>query len=136
MKPFLAILLSIFTLSVKAQTSAAALTDTTVYTKNEVSVKPQFVGGTDRLGSFLAHTVRYPAVARERNTQGRVQISFIVEKDGKLTNFAVTKSVSKELDEESMRVMKLMPAWKPARNNDQLVRCLVELPVTYTLNNR
>lgn len=133
MKLFLLALIIVVTVSVKAQTNAASVQDTTVYMSKDVTVKPQFVGGMQTMGSFLNSNVRYPKYAREHNIQGKVLISFIIEKDGTLTGFKIIKSVSKELDAETMRVMKLSPAWEPAKIDDRVVRCWFEMPLSYTL---
>jgi protein TonB len=136
MKLFLIALLSIVTITVKAQTAVVADQDTTVYKQHEVTVKPMFNGSSEGFLRFLIKTVRYPAAAREHNIQGKVYVAFIVEKDGNLSNFRVTKKVSKDLDEETLRVMKVSPPWQPAKNDDKPVRCWVEVPISYSLGFR
>jgi periplasmic protein TonB len=121
-------------LSAKAQKSdtlKGAAADTLIF--STVEQPPQFHGGLKKFYRFLVETVRYPAVARENNTQGEVVISMIVEKDGSLSHLKVTHSVSKELDREALRVMNLSPKWDPGMQNGHIVRVYYDVPITFTL---
>ena len=136
MKFILVIVLFCSTLSLKAQSADSFTQDTTVYSDSAVTVKPEFVGGLDKLGQFLGNTVRYPAEARIKNIKGNVEASFVVEKDGSLSNFKITKRVSSSLDQETLRVLKLSPKWKPGMLNGRPVRVLYpNFHLKYTLAN-
>jgi len=125
------------TAAVKAQNiSTTMATDTTVYSDSVLNVKPEFPGGTKMLLRFLVKTIRYPAKAHERNIQGKVIGTFIVEKDGTLTNLEIKKSVAPSLDDETLRIMKLLPKFTPGMLNDQPVRTRVNsFPLSFTLAN-
>ncbi|MES2276682.1 MAG: energy transducer TonB [Bacteroidota bacterium] len=133
MKLLLMALFACITLTVKSQTADSLRRDTTVYNEQSVAIKPQFPGGENKLSIFLTKTIRYPAHAREHNIQGKVMVSFIVEKDGTLTHFKITKTVADDLDAETIRVFKLSPKWEPAKINRQPVRSLHIQPCSYTL---
>ncbi|HZY35128.1 MAG TPA: TonB family protein [Mucilaginibacter sp.] len=108
----------------------APVTDTITFDK-----VPEYPGGLDAFGHFLANHVRYPATAREGHIQGRVIISFVVERDGSLTNFKVARGVGGGLDEEAIRVMKMSPKWKPGMQNGKPVRVRYSVPISFTLAN-
>ena len=82
---------------------------------------------------FIKRTKVYPVSALKQNIQGRVIITFIVEKDGSLTNAKVIKSVNQDLDKEAMRVIKKMPKWMPGKQNGNAVRVKYALPITFRL---
>lgn len=97
---------------------------------------PEFPGGTAELMKFLSRNLKYPAEARQKGEQGRVVLSFIVGKDGKLRNFEVKKSVSPALDAEAVRVAKSMPDWKPGRQRGMAVDCKFNIPVQFSLQGK
>lgn len=136
MKFFLVLAFVFLSAGLKAQTSAIMAGDTTVYSDSVVNIKPEFPGGKTKLNTFLGRTVRYTAEAREHNTQGKVIVTFIVEKNGVITNLKIKKSLSRSLDNETLRVIKLMPQFTPGMLKDQYVRTQVsDFPVSYTLAN-
>jgi TonB family protein len=96
---------------------------------------PEFPGGLEAFGRFLTRNLRYTAAARKNNTQGRVIVSFIVEKDGSLSDIKVARSVGDGLDEEALRVMKLSPHWKPGMQDAKPVRVAYSVPIAFTLSN-
>lgn len=91
---------------------------------------PEPVGGNAAWAKFLQKNLRYP----DTEMQGRVIISFIIEKDGHLTDLKVVKGVVTELDREAMRVLKLAPAWKPGLQNGQPVRVKYTIPIIFQIN--
>lgn len=99
----------------------------------EAELMPEFPGGIKKLLNFLNKNIVYPQAAIDAEIQGRVVVQFIVEKDGMPGNFEVMCPVSPELDAEVLRVLKLMPEWKPAMKNGQAVRCKLTVPVTFRL---
>lgn len=94
---------------------------------------PEFPGGNAELMKYLATNIKYPTEAKLKGEQGRVVVSFIVGKDGKLRDFEVKRSVSTTLDAEAIRVCKTMPAWKPGTQRGQAVDCRFTLPVSFSL---
>lgn len=99
-----------------------------------VEVQPTFAGGVSELYKFLSKTLKYPTQAQRSNIEGRVYLSFIVEKDGSITDVQVAKSVGFGLDEEAMRAVKLMPKWIAGKQNGRAVRVKFTLPVTFKLD--
>jgi len=98
-------------------------------------VWPEYKGGMANFYSFIGHNVHYPKVAKENNIQGKVFVSFIVEKDGTLTRFNILQGIGAGCDEEVLRVMKLSPQWSPEYKYGIAVAELVNLPVSFTLQN-
>ena len=94
---------------------------------------PEFPGGTMALLEYLAKTIKYPQNCRDEKIQGRVLVSFIVEKDGSMTGFEVVKSVHPDLDAEALKVLKAMPAWKPGTQHGEKVRVKFTVPVNFRL---
>ena len=78
-----------------------------------VEDQPEFPGGTAALLEYLRKNIKYPAICRENNIQGRVLVTFIVNKDGAIVEPEVVKSVNPSLDKEALRVISTMPNWKP-----------------------
>ena len=94
---------------------------------------PQFPGGLAELMKFLGQNVRYPEEAHKNNIQGRVIVTFIVEKDGSISEAHVAKSVDPLLDAEALRVVNSMPNWIPGRQNGEPVRVKYTVPITFKL---
>ena len=109
--------------------------------KPEVSTKvfdvveemPSFPGGNGALMSYLNSNTKYPVVAQENGVQGRVIISFVVERDGSISDVKVARSVDPSLDREAQRVVKSMPRWTPGKQNGQTVRVKYTVPVVFRL---
>lgn len=98
-----------------------------------VEAMPQFPGGEAALLKYLAENIKYPAIARESGIQGRVFLSFVVEKSGKITDMKVVKDVGGGCGKEAMRVVETMPPWKPGNQNGNPVRVRMNLPVLFKL---
>ena len=109
--------------------------------KPEVSTKvfdvveemPSFPGGNGALMSYLNGNTKYPVVAQENGVQGKVIISFVVERDGSISDVRVARSVDPSLDREAQRVVKSMPRWTPGKQNGQTVRVKYTVPVVFRL---
>lgn len=98
-----------------------------------VEQMPSFPGGPQALFEYLSKNIRYPAVAEENGVQGRVIVTFVVERDGSITDVKVIKSVDPSLDKEASRVVKSMPHWIPGKQNGAAVRVKYTVPVTFQL---
>ena len=98
-----------------------------------VEVMPSFPGGQGALIQYLNSHVKYPVVAQENGMQGRVTISFVVERDGSITDVKVARSVDPSLDKEAARVVSSMPRWTPGKQNGSAVRVKFNVPVVFKL---
>lgn len=98
-----------------------------------VEQMPSFPGGQGALMQYLANNIKYPVVAQENGVQGRVVVSFVVERDGSITDVQVVRSVDPSLDREAQRVVKSMPKWIPGKQNGQAVRVKYNVPVSFRL---
>ena len=98
-----------------------------------VEEMPQFPGGPQALFEYLSKNIKYPVVAEENGVQGRVIVTFVVERDGSITDVKVVKSVDPSLDKEAQRVVKSMPHWIPGKQNGSAVRVKYTVPVTFRL---
>ena len=98
-----------------------------------VEQMPSFPGGDAALMKYLQENVKYPVVAQENGVQGRVVISFVVERDGSITDVKVARSVDPSLDREAQRVVKSMPNWIPGKQNGSAVRVKYNVPVSFRL---
>lgn len=94
---------------------------------------PQYPGGAVEFMKWLTKNLHYPQLARSRKTQGKVVAVFYVEKDGSITGINVTQSLTPECDREALRVLRMMPKWKPGIQNDQPCRTKVCIPIVFRL---
>lgn len=99
-----------------------------------VERRPEFPGGQKALMEFLKSNLIYPKVARDSSIQGRVIVKFTVEKDGTITDVEVVRGVHPALDEEAVRVVSMMPKWKPGTQMGDIVRTKFTLPVLFKIN--
>ena len=131
MKRIIFIVLAIMvTLSINAQSEATHVEEK-VY--DVVEEMPQFPGGPSALFEYLSNNLQYPVVAEENGVQGRVIVTFIVEKDGSISNAKVVKAVDPALDKEAIRLVESMPNWIPGKQNGEPVRVKYTVPVTFRL---
>lgn len=98
-----------------------------------VEVMPEYPGGDAELLKFISSNVKYPASSKEKGEQGRVICSFIVNKDGSVSDYKIVRSISAELDAEAIRVLKMMPRWTPGKQNGKSVAVKYTVPVTFRL---
>lgn len=128
---FIVCFTSLLTVSATAQNNRISSSDRIF---EDPDITPIFVGGTGEMHRFIANTLSYPADAVERNAQGLVVYTFVVEKDGTLSNFNIIHKADPLLDEEALRILKNMPAWRPARHNGEVVRAETYVPMYFKLN--
>ena len=98
-----------------------------------VDQMPQFPGGDGAMMEYLSRSIMYPEVAADNGIQGRVVCTFVVERDGSISDVRVTKSIDPSLDKEAIRVLEGMPQWKPGMQNGAPVRVKYTVPVTFRL---
>lgn len=95
---------------------------------------PEFPGGTNAMMNFIANNLKYPESAKNNHQEGRVFVSFVVEKDGGITDVKVMRGVCEDIDAESIRVVKSMPKWKPGKQDGKAVRVQYTLPIVFKLS--
>jgi TonB family protein len=124
------LLLIFFSLTIKseAQTGTKAGFGVTV-----VQEQPRFPGGDDSLISFLKNNLRYPPEAKLAWIQGLVYIGFLVDPYGKIKDVRLLNSVNKQLDEEALRVVHLMPDWIPGKMGETPVGVEFILPIEFVM---
>jgi len=98
-----------------------------------VEVMPEYPGGMNALMSFLSDNIIYPEEAEEKGIEGRVLITFIIEKNGSISNVEVAESVNPLLDKEAVRVVKTMKKWIPGKQNNEPARVRYTLPISFVL---
>lgn len=94
---------------------------------------PEFPGGMSAYVKWLTDNLKYPLAAQKKKIEGRVVVSFVINRDGTLTDIKVTKSANPILDHEALRVAKMMPNWKPGLNNNKPCRTLFAVPIDFKL---
>lgn len=95
---------------------------------------PIFKGGTPEMNKFIVNNLKYPEKAFEEKIQGLVVYTFVVEKDGTLSNFNLIHHTNPLLDEEALRILKAMPPWRPAKHKGEIVRSESYVPMYFKIN--
>lgn len=101
-----------------------------------VEEMPEFPGGMGECLKFLGKNIKYPVEAQKAGVQGKVIVQFVVEKDGNIANPKVVRSIDPDLDGEAIRVISIMPKWKPGMQKGQPVRVKYTVPVTFRLDGK
>ncbi|MEY3126318.1 MAG: hypothetical protein RL273_442 [Bacteroidota bacterium] len=101
--------------------------DNTVYSSAGIEVKPDFPGGMDKFYNFIAKNYRTP---EEEGLKGKIYVTFVVEKDGTLTDIKVLRDIGYGTGKEAIRVLKATPKWNPGEQNGKKVRCTFSLPIS------
>lgn len=107
------------------------LEEATIFTV--VESMPEFPNGMKELYIYLGNNIKYPVMAKESGIQGKVYVTFVVEKDGSITDVKVLRGIGGGCDEEAIRVVAAMPKWKPGKQRGKPVRVQYNLPVRFTL---
>ena len=94
---------------------------------------PEFTGGMRECMNFLSKNIKYPTTAQENGIQGRVIVQFVVNTDGSIVEPKVVRGVDPELDAEALRVISIMPKWKPGKQKGEAVRVKYTIPVMFRL---
>lgn len=95
---------------------------------------PEFPGGQDSLFKFLAKNIIYPKEAKEKGIQGKVYVNFTIEEDGSVNHVKIIRGVHPLLDNEAVRVIKLLPKWKPGTQRGKTVKVSYNLPITFNMS--
>ena len=112
----------------------APVADNNIYEGGGVEKFPEFEGGMSAWAKFLQRNMNYPIRAQEDNIQGKVILSFVVEKDGSITDVTIIRGIGGGCDQEAMRVIKKSPRWKPGIQNKQNVRVRFTMPFVFQMN--
>ena len=100
-----------------------------------VEEMPEFPGGMSEAMKFLAKNIKYPVAAQQAKIEGRVIVQFVVERDGSISDIHTVRSVSPELDAEAIRVVSLMPKWKPGKQRGKAVAVKYTMPIMFRLQS-
>ncbi len=95
--------------------------------------KPEFPGGEKEMFKFLYSQVRYPVICQENGVQGMVSLSFVINEKGEVTNIKVLRGPDPSLEREAVRVVELMPKWKPGKQRGRAVKVTYNLPMRFRL---
>lgn len=98
-----------------------------------VEEMPSFPGGEGEMYKYIGKNIEYPRMAKESGISGRVFVTFVVEKDGSVTDVKVLRGIGGGCDEEAVRVIKSMPKWKPGKQRGKPVRVQYRMPIKFTL---
>lgn len=99
-----------------------------------VEEEPEFPGGMEALYKYLGESIKYPQLAKENNIEGKVYVTFVVEKDGSIANPRILRDIGGGCGNEAIRVVKAMPKWKAGKQRGKNVRVQFNLPVSFKLN--
>lgn len=99
----------------------------------QVDQKPEFLGGADALNLWLRENIKYPPNALKNNVEGKVYITFVVEKDGTLSNIKVLRELGAGCTAEAVRLVNLMPPWSPGKYLGQNVRVRFTIPIEFKI---
>ncbi len=98
-----------------------------------VEEQPEFPGGEEARIKFITENIKYPQIAKENGIEGKVFITFVVEKDGSISNVRLLRDIGGGCGEEAIRVVKAMPKWKPGKQRGQAVRVQFNMPINFVL---
>jgi len=98
-----------------------------------VEDQPGYPGGDEARLKYLRDNIKYPEMAKESGIQGTVYVTFVVEKDGRISNVKILRGIGGGCDEEAMRVIKGMPKWKPGKQRGRPVRAQFNMPIRFIL---
>lgn len=127
MKKVLFLVIAFFAIQIGSAQEATLLPDNTLYSPAGIDLKPQFPGGYDEFYKFIGKNFITPNV---KSLSGKVFVTFIIEKDGSLTDIKVLRDIGYGTGKETIRVLSKCPKWIPGEHNGQKVRCTYSLPIS------
>jgi protein TonB len=101
-----------------------------------VEKSPEFPGGDDSLYAFIGRNIKYPEAAKKNKIEGRVFVTFVIEKDGQVSNAKILRDIGGGCGEEALRVVNSMPKWKPGTQRGNPVRVQFNLPIMFQLQKQ
>ena len=99
----------------------------------KADAEPQFPGGAEALGKYVAENLTYPAAAIDNGIEGTVNVQFMVLKDGSIGTIKIVRMIDPDLEQEAIRLVKKMPAWTPAEKGGVAIDAPVVLPIKFSL---
>lgn len=126
MKKFLFLVIVIFAFQIASAQETTNVSDNTIYNTAGIEVKPEFPGGIDKFYNFISENYNCPKVEK---LAGKVYVTFVVEKDGTLSNIKVLRDIGYGTGKEAVRVLELSPKWLPGEHNGYKVRCTYSMPI-------
>lgn len=109
--------------------------ETAIFAIDAIESYPKFPGGQEAFIKFLQKNLKYPGMAVESGIQGKVILSFIIERSGELSHIKIVRGIGSGCDEEAVRVLSRSPQWEPGIQNNQKVRVAYTLPINFSLSN-
>ena len=103
---------------------------------NDVESMPEYPGGMDKLIEYLSENIKYPAIAKDNDVEGKVFVSFVVQKDGTLSDVKIKKGIGSGCDDEAVRVISQMPDWTPGYKDGKAVNVSYTLPIVFKLDTK
>jgi protein TonB len=94
---------------------------------------PEFPGGEMALRAYIANAIKYPVIAQENGIQGKVYVTFVVGKDGSVSNATIARGVDPSIDKEALRVVNSLPKWKPGKQRGKPVNVSYTVPINFVL---
>ncbi len=94
---------------------------------------PEFPGGELALRKYIGNAIKYPVIAQENGIQGKVYVTFVVGKDGSISNATIARGVDPSLDKEALRVVNTLPKWKPGKQRGKPVNVSYTVPINFVL---
>ena len=137
-----ALLVSVITFSIVATASVNVATEKSSFiiqqqeedsVYGKVDEMPEFPGGMSALGNYLGRHISYPVEAKDSDIEGRVYVSFVIDKEGGINKVKIEKSIHPLLDEEAKRVILGMPKWKAGKNKGKKVSVIYVIPVRFKI---
>lgn len=119
-----------------AQTDSIKVTSDKIYELFNIERQPSFPGGETAMMQYISQNLKYPALARENGIQGSVVLSFVIEKDGNVSNTQIVRDIGGGCGKEAARVVAAMPKWEPGAANGQPIRVRYTLPIRYKLEGK
>jgi len=133
LKFYLPLILVCLVLQIGKAQVEVSIVDTSEKPYNFIEQMPEFVGGAGAMMRFIQAQIKYPDEARKSNIQGTVVLQFLVTETGKIHDIKVVKGVGHGCDEEAVRVISIMPTWKPGMHKGKTVPCDFTLPIKFKL---
>lgn len=112
---------------------ASDIQESHIFNEGEIEVMPEFPGGQSALYNFISSNMHYPIVAIENGIQGKVLVQFVVNQDGSIVDTEILRGVDPSLDKEALRIVSLMPKWKPGLKKGKPVRVRFTVPLIFRL---
>lgn len=119
-------------ISLSAQNDTSRIEKATIF----VEKMPEFTGGQEALVNYLMKNIKYPEEEIKEGNEGVVYVSFIIDKDGKVTNAHIVKGVNDNFNNEALRVVNQMPNWIPVEKDGKKISSQFNLPIKFSLNVR